>query len=94
MTKRLPKIIRVKPLGGHRLDVAFDDGAHGVHDLAWVFEKIGPMNAPLQDPKEFARVFLEVGALVWPNGYDLSPWNIRKRMEDAGELKSGAVAAE
>ncbi len=94
MTKPLPKIIRVKPLGGHRLQIAFADGAEGVNDLSWIFDTPGPMNEPLRDPVYFARVFLEVGALVWPNGYDLSPWNIRERMVDNGELRARAVAAE
>jgi hypothetical protein len=52
------------------------------------------MNEPLQEPAYFARVFLQMGALAWPNGFDLSPWNVRKRMEDAGELKAREVAAE
>ncbi|MBL8549300.1 MAG: DUF2442 domain-containing protein [Hyphomonadaceae bacterium] len=94
MSTALPKIVRVKPLGGHRLEIAFADGAEGAHDLSWIFETPGPMNEPLRDPAYFARVFLEVGALVWPNGYDLSPWNIRKRMKDGGELRTAAVAAE
>ena len=68
-----PKIKRVRSFGECRLDITFDDGAHGVHDLAWAFERIGEMNTPLQEPAFFARVFLEVGALAWPNGYDLSP---------------------
>lgn len=94
MSKKLPKIVSVTPAGGHRLHIAFDDDAHGVHDFAWLFERVGPMNEPLRDPAYFAQVFLENGALTWPNGYDLSPWNTRKRMEDAGELKAREVAAE
>lgn len=94
MTEKLPKIVRVKPLGGHRLDVAFADGASGAFDFSWIFEPLGPMNEPLRDPVYFARVFIENGALAWPNGYDLSPWNIRSRMEAAGALTPRPVAAE
>lgn len=91
---KLLKIIRVRHAGDYRLDIIFDDGAHGVHDFAWLFDRVGPMNEPLQDQAFFARVFLEVGALAWPNGFDLSPWNIRRRMTDANELHAGSVAAE
>lgn len=91
---KLPKITRVRHAGDYQLDITFDDGAHGVHDFAWLFDRIGEMNAPLQDVVFFARVFLEVGALTWPNGYDLSPWNIRRRMEEAGQLSLKGVAAE
>jgi hypothetical protein len=79
--KKLPKMTRAKPLGGHMLEIAFADGAQGAHDFAWIFDRVGPMNAPLQDPAYFARVFLENGALTWPNGFDLSPWNVRQRMD-------------
>ncbi len=92
--RKLPKIKRVRPVGDYRLDITFDDGAHGVHDLAWVFDIVGEMNAPLQEQAFFARVFLENGALAWPNGFDLSPWNIKRRMEEAGELQSAAMPAK
>ncbi len=94
MRKKLPKIVRVRPAGGHKLDIAFADGARGVFDFGWIFERIGPMNEPLHDEGYFARVFLENGALTWPNGYDLSPWNVRTRMEEAGVLAPHGVAAE
>lgn len=94
MHKKLPKIVRVRPANGHKLDIAFADGARGVFDMSWIFERIGPMNEPLQDEAYFGRVFLENGALTWPNGYDLSPWNIRRRMEEAGALRATGVAAE
>lgn len=94
MHNALPKIIRVYPVGGHKLDIAFADGARGVFDMDWIFERIGPMNEPLRDESYFARVFLENGALTWPNGFDLSPWNIRRRMEEAGVIAVSGVAAE
>ena len=28
---------------------------------------------PLKEPTFFARVFVELGALTWPNGFDLDP---------------------
>jgi len=95
MSKTLPKIVRVKPLGGHRLELVFSDGKGGVLDFGWVFEHVGPMNAPLRDEAYFARVFLENGALAWPNGFDLSAWNVRERMEAGGALGAmRGVAAE
>lgn len=87
MNNEVPQITRVRPVGGYRIAVEFADGAAGEHDLAWALEKVGPMNAPLRDQAFFDRVSVEAGALTWPNGFDLSPWNIRKRMEDAGEIK-------
>jgi hypothetical protein len=87
----LIKINEVKALPGSRLSVVFSDGARGVHDLGWLFQKSGPMLDPLRDPRVFERVFLEHGAPTWPNGFDLSPWGIRRRMEEAGELVAAAA---
>lgn len=86
MTDDVPQITRVRPIGAYKLAIEFADGAAGEHDLSWVVEKIGPMNAPLRDQEFFNRVFVEAGALTWPNGFDLSPWNIRMRMEEASEI--------
>jgi hypothetical protein len=82
----LIKIHEAEPLPGNRLRLVFSDSARGVHDLAWLFAKSGPMIEPLRDPAMFERVFLEHGAPTWPNGFDLSPWGLRRRMEEACEL--------
>ena len=52
----------------------------------------GAMVEPLRDPAMFRRVFLEFGALAWPNGFDLDPIALHERMAAAGELTQ--VAAE
>lgn len=88
----LIKIREVKALPGRRLSLVFSDGARGVHDLGWLFANSGPMIEPLRDPAMFERVFLEHGAPTWPTGFDLSPWGLRRRMEDAGELQPAAAA--
>ena len=31
------------------------------------------MVQPLKDPAYFARVFLDLGAPTWPNGFDMAP---------------------
>jgi hypothetical protein len=87
----LIKIIEVKALPGNRLSLVFSDGARGVHDLGWLFERSGPMLEPLRDAKMFDRVFLEHGAVTWPNGFDLSAWSLRQRMAEAGELIAAAA---
>lgn len=87
----LIKFREAKPLPGNRLALVFSDGASGVHDLSWLFANTGPMIEPLRDPAMFERVFLDHGALTWPNGFDLSPWSLRRRMQEAGELAAAAA---
>jgi hypothetical protein len=47
----------------------------------------GEMVEPLKDPTYFARVFIEDGALTWPNGYDLDPIALHREMKEAGQLR-------
>ena len=49
------------------------------------------MVRPLKDPAFFARVFVELGALTWPNGFDLDPIALHDRMAAAGELSREAA---
>jgi hypothetical protein len=37
------------------------------------------------------RVFVELGALTWPNGFDLDPIALHDRMAEAGELSREAA---
>ena len=50
------------------------------------------MVEPLKAPEYFARVFVEMGAPTWPNGYDLDAIDLYMRMRGAGEVSR--VAAE
>jgi len=84
-------VVSVKPMGGFRLRVAFSDGAVGVHDFSSTAAREGEMVRPLKDPAFFARVFVELGALTWPNGFDLDPIALHDRMAAAGELSREAA---
>jgi hypothetical protein len=80
-------VIGVRPLGGFKLEIEFSDGTAGVRDFSFVASKTGPMAEPLKDPAYFARVFIEDGALTWPNGYDWDPIALRDEMKQAGLLR-------
>jgi hypothetical protein len=84
-------VVSVKPLGGYRLRVAFSDGSAGEHDFSSTAARNGEMVKPLKDPAFFARVFVELGALTWPNGFDLDPIALHDRMAEAGELTREAA---
>ncbi len=86
------EVIEIRRLGGHKLEIEFSDGTAGVRDFADVSSKIGPMAAPLRDPDYFARVFIEDGALTWPNGYDWDPIALHDEMKAQGLLRRSAAA--
>jgi hypothetical protein len=85
-------VLRLRPLEGHRLWVRFTDGCEGVRDFSDVLAEGGPMVEPLKAQAYFNRVFVEMGAPTWPNGFDIDPINLYMELRDAGALT--AVAAE
>jgi Protein of unknown function (DUF2442) len=87
------KNIEIKVLAPHVLHVTFRDGFSAVHDFARLKNERSNVAAPLADPDYFARVFLEYGALTWPNGFDMCPDPLRMEIERNGVVKSH-VAAE
>jgi hypothetical protein len=88
----LTKVTHLERLGGFRLQIRFNDGSEGIHDFATLVTEPGPLLEPLRNEAYFARVFLEFGALTWPNGFDIAPEWLRRDMAAAGELSR--VAAE
>jgi hypothetical protein len=80
------RVISVKALPGHRLDVEFSDGTRGGVDCS--ADLWGPLFAPLRDPERFAEVGVdEYGAVCWPNGADMAPDAIHE------EIRRGTPAA-
>jgi hypothetical protein len=80
-------VIGLKRLGAYRLEIAFSDGSVGIRDFADMVSRNGEMVLPLKNPEYFARVFIEDGALTWPNGYDVDPIELHREMKVAGQLR-------
>jgi hypothetical protein len=80
-------VIGIRRLSDYRLEIEFSDGTVGVRDFSFVKSKSGPMVEPLKDPAYFSRVFIEDGALTWPNGYDWSPTALHDEMKAEGLLR-------
>ncbi len=93
MTTELVRVKRLERLGGYRLKLWFSDGRAGEWDFSELSRADRPMIAPFKDPAYFARVFLEFGALTWPNGYDWAPDALHADMAKAGVLKVESAAA-
>jgi hypothetical protein len=79
-------VTQLERLDSFRLCVRFSDGSEGIHDFASVVNAAGPMLEPLRDPAYFDQVFVESGALKWPNGFEIAPEWLHGEMENAGEL--------
>jgi hypothetical protein len=66
---RMVDVQSIRPLEGCRLWARFTDGGEGVRDLSGVIAKCGVMVEPLKSKEYFERVFLDMGAPTWPNGF-------------------------
>ena len=84
-------VLRARALPGHKLWFRFTDASEGTYDLAEMVAAGGEMVEPLKAPEYFARIFVELGAPTWPNGFDLDPIALHDRMAAAGELSGEAA---
>ena len=66
------KIVAADVLNDHEIRLRFSDDSGGVVDFTSFLSAGTAMTEPLRDPTFFRRAFLEMGALAWPNGLDLS----------------------
>ena len=90
----LSKIVDVKVVAPHVLSITFSDGFSAIHDFVGQFEKDTEVTRPLRDPDYFARVFLDYGALTWPNGFDMCPDWTRMEMNRKGALRDRVPVLE
>jgi len=70
-------VTAARHLGGHRLWLRFEDGLEGEVDLRRSLR--GPVFKPLRDPAYFAKFFIDLGTVNWPNGADFAPETLYRR---------------
>ena len=67
-------VVAVRPLPGYRLSVRFLDGTEGEVDVSpMLFGSKAGVFAPLRDEGQFAKVYVDDGAVTWPGELDLAP---------------------
>lgn len=81
------KILTATHLHDFVVRVEFSDGSVGDYDLAPLFARNTVLTSAWQDPVFFRRFFIELGALSWPNGLELSAGSIHQRLDDQGKLR-------
>ncbi len=88
------KLIQATPQFGFRLKLVFSDHSWGELDFKPSLQRTGSLLEPLRDPIYFARCFIEMGALCWPNGLELGTESLRQKLVNSDALhKSGREAA-
>jgi Protein of unknown function (DUF2442) len=87
------KIINAKHVGNYLIHLTFSDGAQGDFDMATLLNNETVLTRAIKTPEQFKAFFLELGALCWKNGLELSPSAIYHEMKLAGSLKFEQQAA-
>ena len=68
------RLTKVKPLKDYSLEVEFVDGTHGFVEMGQrITSPKAGVFASLSDINLFNQVYLEYGAVTWPNEIDLAP---------------------
>jgi hypothetical protein len=80
------ELVHIAVAGKNSLDLVFSDGSSARWSAADIIARDTVLTRPLTDPAYFARAFVEAGALAWPNGLELSPAALHRRLDASGAL--------
>ena len=87
------KIVAADQVSDHEIRLRFSDDSFGVYDFSVFLNAGTPMTEPLRDPTFSRSHFLALGALAWPNGFDLSAASLQQRLHEAGAPRRSSEAA-
>lgn len=74
------KIIEIKKvkLENFLVSLVFDDGQAGEISLEHLFSPPKELTSEILKGQMFDKCFIEMGALAWPNGFELCPDSLKK----------------
>jgi len=67
------KLIEARYQSDFQVTLIFSDGKEGIFNGHDLLQRSGPLLEPLRSEAYFRRLFIDAGALSWPNGLELSP---------------------
>jgi hypothetical protein len=70
---KMIKVLEARYLDEHRVELVFSDGKEGVFDASALLLRTGALVEALRDESYFKRLYIDAGALCWPNGLELAP---------------------
>ena len=87
------KIIKAEYIGEKKIRLLFSDQSWGEYDLQPLIDWQTELVIPLQDAHYFSDFFLELGALCWKNGFELSAGSLNRKLKEQGKLHTHQQAA-
>ena len=87
------KITQAEYLHDKTIQIHFSDGSWGDYNLQALIDKQSTLTKGIEETVAFQAFYLEMGALCWRNGLELSPSSIQHKLEQQQRLyKSDKVA--
>jgi hypothetical protein len=86
------KILSAAVIADSVVHLMFSDGSEGDYDLSALIERDTVMVRPLRDSAFIRRCFVELGALCWPNGFELSAESLHRKLAAQGALRRSDAA--
>ena len=80
------KIIKSTYLNDYTIRLEFSDDKYVHYDFSYIVNKEGTLVQPLRDKMYFKTFFLELGAICWKNGLELSPHSLYAKAREADIL--------
>ena len=87
------KITQAEFLQDKTIQIHFSDDSWGDYNLQSLFDKQSSLTKTLEDEASFKQFYLEMGALCWRNGLELSPSNIHHKLQQQQQLHQNEKVA-
>jgi Protein of unknown function (DUF2442) len=87
------KIVKGEHIKDYKIRLTFSNAAYGEYDFSRLLKKETALTKPLSDQAAFKAFYLELGALCWKSGLELSPAALYEELKVEGKLTHTPQAA-
>jgi len=87
------KITQAEYLQDKTIQIHFSDGSWGDYNLQPLIDKKSTLTTEIEEKVDFQQFYLEMGALCWRNGLELSPSSIYHKLEQQQKLHQSEKVA-
>ena len=87
------KIIKATYKENYTIKLEFSDHHFSDVDFSYLLSHKTQLTNPLNEKSYFKDFFLELGALCWKNGLELSPSSLYQELKASGRLQKNSIAA-
>ncbi len=87
------KITKAEYLHDKTIQIHFSDGSWGDYNLQPLIDKKSTLTKEIESQADFQKFYIEMGALSWRNGLELSPSSIHHKLEQQKQLHHNKMIA-